>query len=292
MLAAPGAPGATLAAALGRNPAAQDLPELALPLVGSVHALLADMTGLRGGQMHGLLRALSHLLAGEQTMAGIEMARRWLFARRHLDTADIAQDLARRIAPRVMVAPAGGVLFDPGAAARLIATFPQARLVHLQIHPCHHGQAVMAQAGGALAVLAGAQDDSVIPPLPDPPALWLMAEEAMDALAARMAPAQPVTLRSEDLLADPAPALAALARALGLPAGPAALAAMLHPERSVFAGPGPWGAHLAGDIRPWARLAATMGPATAPLTGRQPWRDDGQPLPVPVRARAAAQGYG
>jgi hypothetical protein len=225
-------------------------------------------------------------------MACVELARRGLLARRHLDTATIARDLARRISPRVMVAPAGAALFDPAVASRLLAAFPQARLVHLRIHPRHHGQAVMAQADGALAVLAGAQDDTVSPALPDPPALWLIADDALEAISATVPPGQLFTLRSEDLLADPAPVLAALARALDLPAGPAALAAMLCPERSVFAGPGPWGAHLAADIRPWAALAATMGPATAPLVGPQPWRDDGQPLPGQVRARAAAQGYG
>lgn len=259
VLAAPGVPGQTLAAALGRNPAAYDLPETLLELEPVLDGLLREMTGLRGGQIHGLLRALGQLLAGEQSIAAVEMARRWLMRRRHLPTLHVARQLAALVAPRRLVRPVTAALFDPAAAERLQAAYPGAALVHLTMDPAAQATAVMAQAGGAAALLAGAVDRSDGTARPDPQTLRRLAEEG----AARIGAAHRLAL--EALLAAPEAALGNLARALGLPAGAGAVAAMLRPEASPFTGPGPFGAHLGGDIRSLAALgtpaALTLAPA-------------------------------
>lgn len=302
VLAAPGTPAATLAAALGRHPGAFDLPEPNLWLADSVDALLDDLTGLRAVQLHGLLRALALLLTGEQTAPGVDAARRWLQRQRHLPADRVLQALARRIAPSRMVLPAGGCLFDPGALARLCRWLPRADIVHLRQHPRGHGTRLLARPGGAAVLrLLGGQDDSLRPALPDPQELWLQAETAVAGLvAAAGAGTGPrvVTLRLEDLLDDPAAALAGLCRALDLAADPQAVTAMQRPEASPFAGPGPFGAHLPGDIAPLARLAQEAAgaggsaAAAAPLEGPLPWRPDAAGLRPEVIARARAAGYG
>jgi len=290
VLAAPGVPGQTLAAALGRNPGAYDLPECNLELSGSVESLLREMTGMRQGQMHGLLRALSHLLAGEQSMAGIEMARRWLTRHMHLPTGAVAQRLAAMIAPRRTVMPVTSALFEPGGTERLLAAFPQADFVHLQMHPVAQGRAVMGQSGGAAAMLLGAVDDSVSPPMADAQELWATAEEGAAVFRAAVAPSRFHALRVEDLAANPARALAVLADALHLATDPAAVARMLRPEASAFAGPGPFGAHLAGDVLTLAALRAAL-PGEVSLKGPLPWRPDGAGLRPALRDQAAAMGY-
>ena len=292
VLAAPGVPGQTVAAALGRNPGAYDLPECNLELSGSVDTLLREMTGMRQGQLHGPLRALSHLLAGEQSMAGVEMARRWLTRHMHLPTAAVAQRLAAMLAPRRMVAPVSSALFEPGGTERLLAAFPDADFVHLRMHPVAQGRAVMGQSGGAAAMLLGAVDESVSPPMADAQELWAMAEDGVAAFRAAAQPGRFHALRVEDLAADPGRALAGLAGALLLPADAGAVARMLHPEHSAFAGPGPFGAHLAGDVLDLAALrAAVPAEATLSLRGALPWRPDGAGLRPALRDQAAAMGY-
>lgn len=300
ILAAPGCPGQTLAAALGRHPGAYDLPELNLELAPLTDTFLRDLSGLRSVQMHGLLRALCHLLAGEQSMDAVDMARRWLTRRAHLPTDRLAREIAARLAPRVMVRPVTAALFDPGAALRLRETFARVRMVRLQCHPRRLGQAVMAQGGGAAARILGARArpaDGAQPPgasqataPPDPQELWLMAEQGADGICAGLPQDQIRALRLEDLHADPAAALADLAGWLGLPANAAALAAMQHPQASPFAGTGPFGAHTGGDITPLDRLCPD-GDRAAALDGPLPWRSDGAGFRPEIRARAAAMGY-
>jgi len=292
VLAPPGMPGQTVAAALGQNPAAYDLPECNLELAGTMDVLLRELTGMRAGQLHGVLRALAQLLAGEQTMAAVELARRWLMRHAYLPTADVAHRLAALVAPRQMVTPITAALFDAGATERLIAAFPQAWFVHLEMHPRSHGVAVMAQAGGAAAALLGALDQTVSPPLVDPQELWMMAEDGIARFGAAVPAGQMLELRIEDLLADPEGRLGALAHSIGLPGDAEAMARMCHPERSAFTGPGPFGAHLGGDILALAALGTTLAPLTdRALRGPLPWRPDAAGFRVEVQRLAAAMGY-
>lgn len=292
VLAAPGVPGQTLAAALGQNPGAFDLPECNLELSVTIDNLLREMTGMRQGQLHGLLRALSHLLAGEQSMASVEMARRWLARHMHLPTGAVAQRLAAMVAPRRMVAPVTSALFEPGGTERLLAAFPDADFVHLQMHPVSQGRAVMGQSGGAAAMLMGAVDESTTPPTPDAQELWAMAEAGVAVFREAAGPDRFHMLRVEALTADPAAALATLARGLSLPSDAAAVARMLRPEASPFTGPGPFGAHLAGDVLDLAALRAAVPSAESlSLKGPLPWRPDGVGLRPALRDQAAAMGY-
>lgn len=296
ILAGPGVPGQTLAAALGRNPQAYDLPACNLELAAMTDGLLREMSGLRAIQMHGLLRGLAQLLAGEQTINAVAMARRWLIRRSYLPTGMVARQIAGLTAPRRMVMPVTAALFDPAARERLIAAFPDAEYVHLQIHPRHHGSALMAEAGGAAALLLGAKEPDMSPARPDPQEVWMMTEDGVAAMRDALPAARILELRLEDLLADPAREMGALARALGLADDAAAVAAMIRPEASPFCGPGPFGAHMGGDIRDFAALrrmtAAGLGAArVTALTGPLPWSPEAPGFRPEVITRARALGY-
>ena len=292
VLGAPTVPAQTLAAALGAGPASAALPELNLELMTTVDVFQREMTGIRTPQTHGLLRALSHLLAGEQTAPGIEMARRWLTRRAYMTTGMVAHEIAAHVAPRRMVVPVTAAIFDRPSLRRLSQTFPQAAFVHLTVHPLAYGRQLLADPIGPAALqLSGALDESLDPPLPDPQELWLMTETAAEAFLADLPPERAICQRLEDLLADPKAALAALAGRLDLPADAQSVAAMMRPEGSVFAGVGPMGAHLPGTIRSLADHAAAL-PAPEDLSTPLPWRPDGAPLRDAVRDRAVALGYG
>jgi len=283
VLSGPAMPGPTLAAALGRNPGAFGLPALNLELEPTLDRYLDSLSGLRAGQMHGLLRLLALRLGGEQTIAAVAMARRWLMLRTHLPTARILHEIAALFAPRRIVLPVTAELFDAAAAERLAATWDDAVLVQACIHPHNHATLLMAEAGGAAALLLGAvRQRGEVPLEPDPETLWLMTDKAVAAFTALRG--QPVIhQRIEELLADPAAELARLARALGLPDDATAITAMSTPEASPFAGPGPFGAHLPAGISGLGALRDRL----AAVPGTTP------PAPRPeVRDRLQAQGYG
>lgn len=293
VLAAPGMPGQTIAAALGQNPAAYDLPELNLELLPTVDVMRRELTGIRASQMHGLLRALAQIYGGEQTAPSVEMAGRWLTRRAYLPTGAVAVELAQHLAPWRMVAPVTAAIFDRPSLHRLVTTFPDAVFVHLQLHPHVYGRHLSVGTAGQVALqITGALDEDTRPALPDPQELWLMAETALAAFLDALPAERVVRQRVEDLAADPASALAILAWKLNLPADAAAVARMLHPERSVFAGPGPMGAHLRGTIDSFAVLAAALPDMdSARLSGPLPWRPDAAGFRPEVRVRAAELGY-
>lgn len=294
VLAAPGLPVQTLAASLGRHPDAFYLPETNLALFEMMDQYQHELTGLRGAQAHGLLRGLAQLLAGEQSLAAVEMARRWIMRRSYMTTAMAAQEIVARIAPWRLVTPVVSAIFDPGALRRLVAAFPQATWVHLQVHPHSYGAMISGQLAGEVALaLSGAVDPEADPPIPDPQDLWLMVEEALAPVLAARPASQVFPVRLEALLDDPAGTLGGLAGDLGLRrADDAAIrAAMADPGGSPFAGPGPLGAPLSGAIGNWEALAAVRPTASPDLLAPLPWRPDAAVARAAVRARAAAMGY-
>jgi hypothetical protein len=289
VMAAPGLPAPTIAAALGQGPRTYGLPELNLELMPTVDVLQSELTGLRMSQIHGLLRAIAQVHAGEQTMLSIEMARRWLSRRIHLNTEEVAREFAARLAPRRLVLPATAALLDREAMGRLRRAFPEATWVHLTLHPWRYGQLLMAgPAGEAILQVTGAMDEATEPPTPDPQILWMMAERG----AATLPSEEVLRVPLDALAADPVAMVRGLAGRLGLPDDEAAAARMARPEASPFAGIGPMGAHARSPIQPLPDVAAALvAPSEPRLTGPLPWRPDGEEFRAEVRERAAELGY-
>jgi hypothetical protein len=147
--------------------------------------------------------------------------------------------------------------------------------------------------GEVALALSGAIDPEADPPIPDPQDLWLMVEEALTTAFAARPTGLVVTVRVEDLVADPAAALGRLAGDLGfVGAEDAALrAVMADPAGSPFDGPGPMGAPLAGAIGSWSGIAAALPSAMPDLSAPLPWRPDAAVARAAVRVRAEALGY-
>ena len=292
VLAPPGMYGETVAAMLGQHPQCWGLPEINLELSGNLDALIRDMTGMRSAQLHGLLRSLSQLLTGEQTIIGVEAARRRLSRHAYLPTSAVWQLLAQRIAPKRIVAPVTSAIFEGSSLSRLVDSFPAARFVALKMHPKSHGESVMAQHGGAAAWLLGAVDETVAPVMPEPSEIWQLAKTALADLVELVDPKQFIALRIEDLAHANAPTLRDLTAQLGLSFTDDDLAAMQKPQASVFLGRGPFGAHFGGEILSLQALAKAIAPLdTLTLEGWAPWRTDGMPLDKSLRQQASAQGY-
>src|SRR4051812_32558156 len=89
VLAAPHSHGARIGAMLGSHPAAFGVPELNLFVSDTLDGLWSEMADKQQLQIHGLLRTLAYLFAGEQTINAIAMARRWLTRHMHWPTSRV-----------------------------------------------------------------------------------------------------------------------------------------------------------------------------------------------------------
>ncbi len=277
---------------LGQHPQTYGFPELNLFLADSVDDLLASCSGYRQIQLHGLLRTVAELFAGEQTLASIDMARRWLIVRRHRSTADLYVDLCRKLWPLRGIDKSPAYALKQETLHRIIETFPGAYFMHLTRNPRSQGESVMKVADGLLAVLANSIDYATDPPTIDPQIAWYTMQQTIMDFLANVPGDRVIRLRGEDVLNDPDTHLRRVCRWLGIDEGEAALNAMRHPERSPFASLGPFGAHLGNDIAFLQSPALRAAPvACPPLAGPLPWRRDGAGLRGDVLDLARHLGY-
>jgi hypothetical protein len=293
ILTAPGLPGQTLAAMLARGGAAYDVPELNFLLAESVSGLMRDLVGIRAVQMHGILRALAQLLSGEQSLASVEMARRWMLRRGYQTTQNAFDEVLGMIKPRRLVMPLTAPLFEGPTQTRLALTYPAARYVRLLAHPHFYGRHVSVDTLAQVAMqLAGAMDSGQRPAVPDPQSLWLLFDQAADDLQDRLGANQMIPVKIESLLTEPEATLAQLARDLDLPSDAASVARMMQPELSAYAGAGPMGASVQGAVSSFAALKKAMpDPSSSRLDALMPWQLEGKPFSADTIARATAHGY-
>jgi Sulfotransferase family len=277
---------------LGQHPEAYGVPELNLFMSDSLKALVEDLTGYRQIQIHGLLRAVAQLYVGEQTLLGIDMARRWLLIRFGATTADVYRELCRKVAPLRIIDKSPVYSLKPENLRRLHAAFPDARYLHLLRHPRTQGESIMKVAKGLMATLANSIDYSTDPPTVDPQIVWYdMQRHIMDFLG-ELPAENHLRLRGEDVLSEPEVQLGHVCRWLGVSAGSDAMEAMLHPEDSPYAHLGPVGAHLGNDINYLRNPAFRRAPARkSTLAGTLPWRSDGKGFEPHVIALAREFGY-
>lgn len=290
VVSAPFSYGDHLAAMLGQNPTAYAVPETNLALSDTLDMHLRELVGLRGSQMHGLIRALSHLLSGEQTIASGGMAWRWIFARLSWPTSWVRDFLTGTIAPMRMVEKNTSVLFDSLAADRLMRQCVDADFVHVTRHPFHQGLATM-QDGEATAAILGSYDDSGETEVLDPQYLWVRAERAADGLLKDLDKDRVHRLRSEDLWSNTRASLQGLCERLGLATHYESIDAMLRPEQCPFSGPGPAGMQLGAEV-PFLRSPHVPAPdPPAGLDAQLPWRSDGKGFHPDTIALARRRGY-
>ncbi len=285
---------------VGQHPAAYGLPELNLFMAADMGHFWdgTDADGSRKAahwpiMRHGLLRTLAQLYAGEQNIDSIQMAYRWIIARRGRDTGSVFHELCDKISPLITVEKSPGYLGKPVYLQRMLEAFPNARFMHLLRHPAGQGESLLKAKGGKLILtLMDSVDYVGDQRVPDPQILWHDANiEVLQFL--EQVPAQNrLQVRGEDFIRDMDAELKRVCDWLGLASGSAELAAMKHPEDSPFAHVGPVNARLGNDINflesPAIRPARVQDyDLAAPLS----WRPDGQPLRPEVVALAHEFGY-
>lgn len=277
---------------LGQHPEAYGVPELNLFVTERVRDLLEEFGGYRQIQIHGLLRVVAQLYGGEQTLASVDMAKRWILTRFDRSTAEVYRELCERVAPLRIVDKSPVYASRRDYLERLTKAFPDAYYLHLLRHPRTQGESMMKIARGMMAILADSVDYSVDPPVVDPQISWLEVQQNIVDTLAAIPPERQLTLRGEDVLNAPNSWLRRICRWLGLRTDDEALEFMMHPEDSPYARLGPLGAHLGNDInylRSPALRHTRIRPST--LEGPLSWRRDGRGFSDEVRAMARRFGY-
>jgi hypothetical protein len=275
---------------LGQHPQMYGLPEMNLFVVQTMAEWWAVFQRGRHFEGHGLLRAVAQLFYGEQTEETIQLARRWLWCRLHLDTSSVFKELTDKAHPLMLVDKSPYYVSRFAYLQRLLTTFPGAKFLHLVRHPRGHRESVI-----GLLIESGlhpARIRAVLSVREDPGQRWYLIHQRIRTFLSSLPEQQKMWLRGEDLLTDPDRYLREITTWLRLRTDAEAIEQMKHPERSPFAHFGPLGAHLGHDphflqqpvLRPHAtKLQSLEGPLS--------WREDGVGFSTPVKRLAREFGY-
>jgi hypothetical protein len=158
-----------------------------------------------------------------------------------------------------------------GFIERLLATFPNANLLHLTRHPRSMGASVVAhlekQGRGRMLRNNIARD---------PEEIWLQTHQRVLLSTAGLPAGQCMRLKGEAFLAKLDVYLPQICDWLGIRRDDDALAAMLHPEDSPYAAPGPQGAQRGNDPNflenPQLDFERLLGIEEPLLAGELSWR--------------------
>ncbi len=315
ILASREAGGSRLAALLGAHPEFAEAPHLNVLAFPEIWQLRKYAQIPRDVHIHGLWRFLAQVLVREQSMQAVQAARRWLGRREEENAAAIHADLRSLVAPHRLVDYSPLVAQDAAAIRRALAAVPEASVIHLVRHPVSQGRAlrypVWQTMMASLEYWADRACDqpamdvfeigehfidwSSTPVVYDPQFAWHRVQKAAKEVAGE-AGGQWITLRDEDLDADPAGETTRLLARLGAANDPKTVAAMLSSPPGLYASAGPFEAPFGTDFEMFERGVAeafgapkeeATGDSAAPLS----WRGDGEALLPPVVALARDFGY-
>lgn len=300
----------TACAMLGQHPQMYALPEMHFFGAETVAEWWQLCATAKFAMSHGALRAVAELCFGAQTEETISLAAGWLKRRAHFTTGMVLEVLAEQVQPRIPVDKSPNIVYHPHSLETAYRMFPGARFLHLVRHPVGHGRSVM-EAIDALAKVGPIPDshwllhlaaypysfaDETAPPTAagdlDPQRGWYaLNKNICDFLNGVPAP-QKITVRVEDLLAQPDETLRRMADWMDLRTDDDAIAQMKHPERSPYACLGPANAPFGND---WCFLKSPSleADAAGSLTLSEPlaWRADGRGFAPEVLELAKGFGY-
>jgi hypothetical protein len=277
---------------LGQHPQMYGVPELNLFLEDSMEKLLPRMTGANQFMLHGLVRMVAQIYAGEQNTYSIEMAQRWIRSRLDCNTAEVYRELAARVAPLRILDKSPAYAANPGNLLRIEACFEDACYLHLTRHPITQGRSLAELAGGKMLMMSHSYDFTTFPPTLDPQYAWMNLQHNIMNFLEAIPPERKRTVRGEDFLNNPRPQMLALFGWLGISCSEEAIAATMHPEHSPYAHVGPCGAHLGNDINFLRQpVFKQQNIKERSLDDELPWRSDGKRLIPEVRRLARELGY-
>lgn len=255
----------------------------------------------------GLLRAIAQLVFGGQTETNVKLAAGWLRRRSPLTSGFIFEELARHIYPSIAVDKSPSTVHALNSMRRVYRLFPKSRFIHLVRHPRGHGKSVLkyretlASFGPVpawLSYLASFpysspnREPDVEHNAVDPQRGWYVLNTNIITFLKTVPEEQWVTIRGEDLLADPDRGLREIAGWMNLRTDREAIDEMKHPELSPYACFGPPGARFGNDIFFLEHPALQAGrSASQSLEGPLSWRPDGQEFLPEVKELARSLGY-
>lgn len=278
---------------IGQHPAAYGLPEVNLFVDETLDELCKRATAQREFLIHGLLRTVAQIYAGEQTPESIAMARRWVHARRSLTTAEVYRQLCRKVAPRLIVDKSPSYSQSAAVLERSERSFPNARYLFLTRHPIDQGNSMILAPQGFMQLLVSRSlDFGQNPPRVEPQFQWYQTQTSILGFLEHLPPERQFTLRGEDLLLQPEVYLEKICLWLGLEWSEEACACMLRPEDSPYAVEGPigapWGNNPGFQRSPKFRRSKKP---PGPLDRALPWREGDTRLFPEVVELAQTLGY-
>lgn len=294
ILASPRSFTSLVCAMLGQHPQAYGVPEINLFVTKTIKQLAEYSGAKRSFMLHGLLRTVAQLYAGEQTAQSIDLARRWLHRRKDMSTAEVYKELCRYVAPLNIIDKSPAYSKNQKVMNYINDTFPDAYYIYLTRHPKEQGKSVMKAPQAVMTLVAADSIDySANPPIIDPQYAWYRRQIKIMEFLKTIPAERQMRLRGEDLCNDPPHYLEKICRWLNWSWDEASYQAMLRTEESPYACMGPFGA-------PWGN---NPGFQTSPafhyrpikisgLEGALPWRDDKRGFSPEVIELARELGYG
>lgn len=262
------------------------------------------------GRPAGLLRCVSELFFGEQTEDSIRAAEGWLRRRSHFAPAYIFELLAAQVAPRMVADKTPAMVSEMSSLERTNEMFPRCRYLYLQRHPRGFGESVMRH---TLALASqrnrpvprwlahlSADDGAARRPrrkvpagrLRDPQWDWHRLHRNILVFLERIPRERQMSMRGEDLLAEPDANLRAITEWLGVRSDQEAVDQMKHPERGPYSFIGPPNAKFGTSRYFLENPVLRQGKAAQlSLDGPLAWRADGGEFERPVRRLAESFGY-
>ncbi|WP_396275094.1 sulfotransferase family protein [Hyphomonas sp.] len=312
-----------VAGMVGMHPSLYSVPELHLLERDHLQDLVSFFIAEKQEKkLHGLRRIISQLVLGEQTLAGVRMADRWLEKRMHLTTADLYRQLILMTGGLGFVDKSPAYSLSPKTLERLARTFPESRFIHLVRHPIAQGLSMAKLLPAAVTSrrrLAEVRskyrnESTVVPPLArdlllvktsgsenesnyvldiDFQHLWLRMQLRILSFLKNLQPGRHITLKGEDFLRDPISQMQPISTFLGIPWCSDYEDFILHPEWSPYACIGPQGAQFGNDVNYLLNPVFVKREFTVPdFSGMPiPWRTDGAQFSEEVVRLANYFGY-
>lgn len=316
ILATPRAFSSVVSTMLGQHPQMYGLPETHLFVDDSLEGWWARASGESFQMTHGLLRAVADIFFGGQTEETVALAIAWLKRRGTFTSGMVFEELARAVAPAILIEKSPNSVYSTESLQRLQRFFPQARFMHLVRHPRGYCSSVIKYMRTLAKPAYQPRDGSVRVGPPewlnvlahfahptsdadggsseeiDPQGGWYVYNHNVARFLESVPADQQLTMRGEDLLQDPDRQLVEITRWLGVRTDSDAVDEMKHPERSPYARFGPRGARLGNDILFLERPAIRPGRGhEQSLDGPLSWRTDGAGFTPEVAALARRLGY-
>lgn len=283
-------------AMIGQHPEAFGLPELCLFIVDKLKEMWMPPTnGIESHPtwaIHGFLRAVAEIYAGEQSAAAITMAHHWAIAREENSVASVYQELVAKIDPLISVEKSPIYTTSLKTMLAIREAFPDARFLHLVRHPISQCKSVMSLNHGTFATYVNSIEFLDNRAIVEPQIAWHdLNVNILDFLDSVPKELQ-MRMRGEDIIENPKHYLPIICRWLGIRDDDEATDEMMHTERSPFACFGPFSALFGND--PAFLKGPTLRPHKVklpPLDAPVPWRKDNKGLRPEVISLAQEFGY-